>query len=91
MLDTGLKMSFKLGLNDLIIYEDGVEVSGYIDYDKNFGDYSSITLSYPLSDLMQLEIGMSSHAVIQQYLAPPLLDINHLYTQSHIGVTFILE
>ena len=93
--DTGLKMSFKLGLNDLIIYEDGVEVSGYIDYDKNFGDYSSITLSYPLSDLMQLEIGVSSHAVIQQYLMDQssslLIDINHLYTQSHIGVAFILE
>ena len=88
-------MSFKLGLNDLIIYEDGVEVSGYIDYDKNFGDYSSITLSYPLSDLMQLEIGVSSHAVIQQYLWDEssllFIDINHLYTQSHIGVTFILE
>ena len=90
-------MSFKLGLNDLIIYEEGVEVNGFIDYDRTFGDYSSITLSYPLSDLMQLEIGASSHAVIQQGLSNPLsylqgqAPINHLYTQSHIGVTFILE
>jgi len=98
MPDTGLKISFKLGSNDLLIYEEGVEVNGYIDYNKTFGDYSSITLSYPLSDLMQLEIGASSHAVISQYVANPIeylengsTDINHLYTQSHIGVTFILQ
>jgi len=90
--DTGLKMSFKLGSNDLLIYEDGVEVNGYIDYSKTFGDYSSITLSYPLSDLMHIEIGASSHAVIQQYAETEISrEVNHLYSQFHIGLTFVFK
>ena len=89
---TGLSLSIKSGLNNLLIYEEGQAVNDDVDYDKNFGDYTSITLRYPLSDLMQLEIGGTMHAITERgVLNNTNYELSHSYSKSHIGITFILQ
>ena len=93
---TGLSLSIKSGVNDLLIYEDGETVNNDIEYDKNFGDYTSITLRYPISDLMQLEIGSTLHVITEKGFVPIDVgtipyELSHSYSRAHIGVTFILQ
>ena len=89
---TGLSLSIKSGINDLLIYEDGEAVNDNIEYDQDFGDYASIVLRYPISDLMHLEIGSTINSITEKgSLSNATYELDHSYSKAHIGLTFILK
>ncbi len=89
---TGLSLSLKSGFNELLIYEEGEPINNDLDYDTEFGEYSSISIRYPISDLMQLEIGSSIHSTNERgNLSNATYELAHQYSRAHIGVTFILK
>lgn len=89
---TGLSLSLKSGFNELLIYEEGEPINNDLEYDTEFGEYSSISIRYPISDLMQLEIGSSIHSTNERgNLSNATYELAHQYSRAHIGVTFILQ
>ena len=76
----------------MLIYEEGEPINNDLDYDTEFGEYSSISIRYPISDLMQLEIGSSIHSTNERgNLSNATYELAHQYSRAHIGVTFILK
>lgn len=79
----GAGFSINYGMSDLSIYNNGEVVDG-LSFDR--GDFFSVSLRYPLSELMLLEIGSSNYSCKDD-----VSGASHDYYRSYIGLTFTLN